>query len=377
MPKLTLPPISLTILQPPSSPDILSEIPNASEKLWANPPQEAAIAPEADPPGPSRSAKKKLAASGAADELGAYGDTWDSEAIVPQEDKRASRTRRKRSDQHDAASERAVSPLDQHSRSRDVPLSTTDTWVLLEGSISSPQKGEGVAIAGEDLAVPEPNEAMPQKKRGRKKGSGRQHPPNGDPASEQQMDPQPDESASLDVEVKPIEPPAKRKRGRPRKPSRSRTPELPDDAVLPVDEKLSYLDQHDFAPQQTTEELDGVVPNIATTVAPKKRGRKKKQQADEIDGPQSEASNTTVLGTVSDNSTAAAESQKMETANGAMGEVAQNEAKQNQPLKDKPYEKGTKEPLKSTTPSQQPKMLYRVGLSKRSRIAPLLKSLRK
>ena len=364
-------------LQPPSSPDILSEIPDASEKPWANPAHETLPAPEADMPRPSRSAKKKPVGSGAVDELGVHDDTWDSEAILPRQDKHASRTRRKRSGQHDAASERTVSPPHQHSRTGGAPLSTTDTWVLLEGSISSPQKGEGVAIAGEDLAVPEPNETNPPKRRGRKRGSGRQHPPDGDLAGEQQMDPQPDEPATLDVEVKSIELAAKRKRGRPRKPSRSKTPEMPDDVILAVDEKLSHLDQHDSAPQQTTEEPDVGDPNIATTVAPKKRGRKKKQQADETNGPQSEASNTTVLGTVSDNSTAAVETQKVEAASKAMEAEAQNEAKENQLLKDKPSDKGTKEPLKPTTPSQQPKMSYRVGLSKRSRIAPLLKSLRK
>ncbi|KAI2634145.1 hypothetical protein GGS26DRAFT_31526 [Hypomontagnella submonticulosa] len=205
-------------------------------------------------------------------------------------------------------------------------------------------------------------EVTPQpKKRGRKKKQ--------QPASVQAIeDEQPFENKTTsDVQAEPEKP--KKKRGRPRKsdPAKSGTGVIPESEVVPVSEAHGVDDQPD--------ELSPKEAEVAKKPRLKKRQHAQKQEEHEESNDRGldKTRDTSPLKEISANPKTP--SQKSMSTEGPLAESV-SKPTANQSSVPKRQEKASPKP-KPTPTSSQPKVPYRVGLSKRTRITSLLKSIKR
>ncbi|KAI0843495.1 hypothetical protein F5Y06DRAFT_5590 [Hypoxylon sp. FL0890] len=241
-----------------------------------------------------------------------------------------------------------------------------------ELALAMPSTEPPISISEPEPKAPETQPAPQPKKRGRKKKQ---------PATEKVIqNNSPDENQTTiqeqipaadgpEVQVEPEKP--KKKRGRPRK-SDSAMSETP---VAPTSESTSLPKSHG-----DEDELTSVQNEATEKPKPKPKLKKKQAQKQEENGAANDTTECEVgdrdaspLKEISSNpGTPSRGSMSVEGV--SVVSVAESSADQNLPPKNQ--DKGSTMP-KSTPTSSQPKVPYRVGLSKRTRIASLLKSIKR
>ncbi|KAI0142336.1 hypothetical protein F4776DRAFT_502131 [Hypoxylon sp. NC0597] len=233
-----------------------------------------------------------------------------------------------------------------------------------------PSTAEPVPISAPESNPPETQPAPKPKKRGRKKKQLatdqviQDEPPVENQATAQEQIPA---AKGPEVQASPGKP--KKKRGRPRKsdPAQSETPVVPGPESNPFPK--TYEDADELSLVQT-EAIEKPKPN------PKKKQARRQEQT-EIENDSTEGSigdrDASPLEEISSNPKNS--SQKSTSTEGiSMGSASESSA--DQKLPSKTQDKGSTTP-KLTPTASQPKVPYRVGLSKRTRIASLLKSIKR
>ncbi|KAI1151784.1 hypothetical protein F4825DRAFT_348659 [Nemania diffusa] len=227
------------------------------------------------------------------------------------------------------------------------------------GQMESP--AEFLAPALPDTDPPEPPPEAPAKKRGRKK---KQHvaeiPITDEEANEQSYAHQDSTSPHKAVEVEPSLENPKKKRGRPRKSGPSKGAE----ELLPEPDRGSEL-------QQIDSQNDNNPDKSATAIKRQENAEqmakgKKSKAAGEVEGTQS-----------GDNRLALKELDSNLKASSTLVSAEESPTKTRVEPNDEIATPKTKLREASKLTASQSKVTYRVGLSKRSRIAPLLKSIKK
>ncbi len=241
--------------------------------------------------------------------------------------------------------------------------------------------------ASTEPAAPELGESdvKSHKKRGRKKKA--QH----ETSHQEEIAPEQEETSAemppvTTVDEEAAEKVAKKKRGRPRKSAQLYQPE--EEHIESMD--LAYkAPDHSNAGEQEGDHIEEQVPALNEDVEgekhsappPKKRGKKKKNARQHDDDEVKKSANTSldaaILRNASGNSNPTSKTLIENTAENPEGIRAQVEATEGRPTETRPVKDDVKEALESLKPSQPGRALYRVGLSKKSRIAPLLKIIRK
>ncbi|KAI1766524.1 hypothetical protein GGR53DRAFT_209201 [Hypoxylon sp. FL1150] len=209
--------------------------------------------------------------------------------------------------------------------------------------------------------IPEVEPTPQPKKRGRKK----KQPVSGDVVVQEQT------STVQDPETQPEPDKPKKKRGRPRK---SDT-EKPEAAAAPEPESISTLKPHEDNIQYDELALEKIPTNKGKSKAKKtKKQPPVHEEADETTNDQAadEDENVTPLREISRNSRTPSQ-KSAPTDEAPEGADSDQNLPPNQPAAKAAT---TPKPTPTPTPSQ-PKVPYRIGLSKRSRITSLLKSIKR
>ncbi|RYP55767.1 hypothetical protein DL771_012358 [Monosporascus sp. 5C6A] len=294
------------------------------------------------------------------DELG-HDDSWDSDAVGHHRETYRPRRSRRRSnaasihEDETAQNEAAEAPVDivEMDQAEGPPDTVQED--------SAPDAQPAVPEISKAVEPELPLKAQP-KKRGRKKKQ---------PAIEEiPQDQQPAEEEAAVIEIDPPIQPAeveepvekpKKKRGRPRKSDPAKAAEV---AVPPAaaetqgepEEQTRDIDNDEAPPEQVEDEPK-------SKKAAQRRTRK--SNPDEDTAPEQEAS---VLKELDGNASSGSMSSEPASKKSSEGRAATENNHQ-------PKAETARETPKSA--ASQSKVLYRVGLSKKTRIAPLLKSIRK
>ncbi|OTA55290.1 hypothetical protein K449DRAFT_177878 [Hypoxylon sp. EC38] len=248
-------------------------------------------------------------------------------------------------------------------------LSREDTHEHDQLVYEMPPTAEPILIEAPEPNPPETQSTPKPKKRGRKKKRATtDQAVQDEPLVENQSTAQgliPTAKAP-EVQAEPVKP--KKKRGRPRKsdPARPETPAAPEPESNPLPEAREDVDE---------------LSSLQTEAIEKPKPKKKKQAQSQ---EQTEIANDLTEGSIGDrdasplkeiSSNAKTPSQKSTSTEGTSTRSA-SEPPADQKLPSKTQDKASITP-KPTPSASQPKVPYRVGLSKRTRIASLLKSIKR
>ncbi|KAH8880102.1 hypothetical protein GQ53DRAFT_849200 [Thozetella sp. PMI_491] len=368
---------------PPSSPDVLSITPETVKMKRARLAHGSVPSSEAGSPISTRGTKSKSGKStntsrNAFEDLPLQEDHFESHSKDSAQGSSTHKPSRRRSNLNARGVDRSVDELYSHPvLAAETSALTTETWVMVDSHVS--RSGSMDPVDGEGKPAVAEHEDRGPRKRGRKRKETHQAMVLEDTTSH--LDRPPKEAAQANSNPEESGTPgAKRKRGRPRKVEKQQPAELPTVVDEPADtnyEEPAYPDAHRGlqAQDDATKALDCPRDaDIDPPSEPKKRGRKKNKQKTgspkEVPHSMTESG---VLGDISGNSSAAIDVSVSEKSSTDVAQETDLEVKENSLVE----KKQVKDPTKALGSAQSGKVLYRVGLSKRSRIAPLLKSLRK